>query len=179
MARLTADRANIDPPVAVVVLSIRAEFGDYDSARRLSGQHLYPDLAPAVVRWVAACSFATGGRSRCSRRRAMKAGPCARRSVRTACWRGSTSATSAKSRTRSGGGGPCRPRHLFHHHGQRDRPDHPPDAIAADPDAVVAQTEAARQTILTAAGIPSWHELGGSETAVAAALAGDGQQRFW
>ena len=33
MARLAADRANIDPATAEVVLSIRAEFGDYDSAR--------------------------------------------------------------------------------------------------------------------------------------------------
>ena len=33
MARLAADRATIDPATAEVVLSIRAEFGDYDNVR--------------------------------------------------------------------------------------------------------------------------------------------------
>ncbi len=155
MARLAADRANIDPATAEVVLSIRAEFGDYDSARGGFPVSIFTPTSRLPLsmgrslffrNWQDVALFpATRDEGRALRQKIGQDSLLALVTVRDI----------RKSQTRSGGYEGHVASVIFSTtRGSEIGQITPPDAIAADPDAVVAQTEAARQTILTAAGIP-------------------------
>lgn len=155
MARLAADRANIDPATAEVVLSIRAEFGDYDSARGGFPVSIFTPTSRLPLsmgrslffrNWQDVALFpATRDEGRALRQKIGQDSLLARVDIRDI----------RKSRTRSGGyeGHVARVTYSTTT-GSEIGQIIPPDAIAADPAVVAAQTEAARQTILTAAGIP-------------------------
>ena len=156
MARLAASRASIDPATAEVVLSIRADFGDYDSARGgfpvsiftpTSRQPLDPRGRSLFFRnWQDVALFpATRDQGRALRKKIGQDSLLALVTVRDI----------RKSQTRSEGyEGHVSSVTYSTARGSEIGRVTPPDAIAADPAAMAAQTEAARQKILTAAGIP-------------------------
>ena len=163
MARLAADRATIDPATAEVVLSIRAEFGDYDNVRGGFPVSIFTPTSRLPLplgrslffrNWQDVALFpATRDEGRALRQKIGQDSLLARVDIRDI----------RKSQTRSGGyeGHVARVTYSTTK-GSEVGQITPPDAIAADPAAVAAQTEAARRKILTAAGIPplgtSWDD---------------------
>ena len=156
MARLAASRASIDPATAEVVLSIRAEFGDYDTARGgfpvsiftpTSRLPLDPRGRSLFFRnWQDVALFpATRDEGRALRQKIGQDSLLALVTVRDI----------RKSQTRSEGyEGHVASVTYSTARGSEIGQITPPDVIAADPATMAAQTEAARQKILTAAGIP-------------------------
>lgn len=163
MASLAANRATIDPATTEVVLSIRAEFGDYDAGRGGFPVSIFTPTANLSLdmghrlffrNWQDLALFpATRDEGRALRKQIGQGRLLALvtvRDIRKSPTRSGSYEGHVASVTYSTGKGTEIGRVT------------PPDEIAADPATTASQTNAARQRILTAAGIPplgmSWDE---------------------